>query len=700
MGRTALHPPTSRWAADDVLEPRPARSRHESAVTACSPAAAAAASAPPGTAQATCSQRSSAEVAAPPQVHAGRLKYYLRSWRAITNNDYILDAIAGYSIPFITVPNQCPEEYPKHHFSVGESSLLKKEIEHLLDIKAIRKCNPVSGQFVSDIFLVPKKDGSMRLILNLKKLNKYVSVDHFKMEDIRTAIKLVTEGCFMANIDLHEAYFLVPIHSNHKKYLRFYFNGFYEFNALPFGLCSAPYIFTKILQPVITHLRARGFKSVRYLDDICLLGYSREQCLDNVKHTVECLTNLGFVINYKKSCLEPKKSCNFLGFVINSESMTLELPERKRNSILVAVDKLLIKKSIRIRDFARVLGSLTAACPAVAYGWLYTKSLERARYLALLNTKDNYDKFMAIPDNLRDDLLWWKKHILTSVKSIQQCKYEMEIYTDASTTGWGAACNGEKTGGFWTEFEYTNHHINYLELLAVYFGLKSFASKRKNCSILMRVDNTTAISYVNKMGGVQYPHLNKVANMIWKWCEERGIFIFASYIKSSLNTEADSESRKLNIDTEWELAAYAYSKIINTFGHPHIDLFASRANAKCNKYISWKRDPDAHNIDAFTIDWAPFFFYAFPPFALILKMLNKIIVDGATGIVVVPQWPSQPWYPLFQSLAVSDILILPPDKYLLTSPFRSTHPLYQQISLAASVLSGKDFSNKAYRFQH
>lgn len=73
-----------------------------------------------------------------------------------------------------------------------------------------------------------------------------------------------------------------------------------------------------------------------------------------------------------------------------------------------------------------------------------------------------------------------------------------------------------------------------------------------------------------------------------------------------------------------------------------IDLFASRVNKKCSRYISRDRDPEAFDIDAFTRSWSNFYFYAFPPFSLILKTLKKIILDQACGIVVVPDWPAQP----------------------------------------------------------
>lgn len=603
--------------------------------------------------------------------------------------------MSGYKIPFITEPKQNSKDYPQRSFSASELIDISNEIDHLLQIKAIRRCKSVPGQFISDIFLIPKSDGSKRFILNLKKLNKYVYSDHFKMEDVRTATKLMCHGSYMVNIDLKEAYFLVPIHKSHTKFLRFYLDdNLYEFVALPFGLCSAPYIFTKILQPVAAHLRSQGLLSVRYLDDFLCLGSSAEECSKNANATIQCLTELGFVINYEKSTLVPQTTCQFLGFLLNSENMSLQLPDSKRQKLLQQIISISKTRRIQIRNFARFLGSLTAACPAIAYGWLHTKALERAKYLALLKNNDDYDAFMEVPDNLYDDLLWWTNHILVAVNPIRNQNYDSEIFTDASLTGWGAACGNEKTGGHWTATERSNH-INYLELLAVYFGLKSFANNKRDCNILLRVDNTTAISYLNRMGGVQYPHLNQITRQIWEWCEERNIFIFASYIRSSLNTEADGESRKLNIDTEWELNLREFDKIVYNFGKPSIDLFASRINAKCPIYMSWKRDPFAFNIDAFTVDWAQFYFYAFPPFALILKTLNKIVSDKATGIVVVPHWPSQPWYPLYKALCIKEILTLPPSKYLLTCPFRSTHPLHRHLSLAACVLSGKDFGSSS-----
>lgn len=96
-------------------------------------------------------------------------------------------------------------------------------------------------------------------------------------------------------------------------------------------------------------------------------------------------------------------------------------------------------------------------------------------------------------------------------------------------------------------------------------------------------------------------------SIAWVAFEVRDIFVFASYIRSVDNTVADAESRRIHPDIEWELAPNAFKKIIDKFGHPQIDLFATRINKKCEVYISWHRDPEAYAINAFTVQCNNFF---------------------------------------------------------------------------------------------
>lgn len=265
-------------------------------------------------------------------------------------------------------------------------------INRLLAIGVIKKCKPCAGQFLSKYFLTQRANSSTRFIFNAKKLNEFITPVHFKMEDIRTAIKLVSPDAFMGSLDLRDAYHLISIHREYKKYLRFSWNNeLYEYTCLPFGLCTASWLFTKITKPILNFLRSQGYVLVVYLDNWLLLGLNYNLCLTNIQKTKNTLERLGFVVNYEKSHLVPNKTCKFLGFVINSRTICLELPQNHKEKILDKLSNLKSKKQCAIREFAQLVGMLTAACPAVKYWWLHTKPFERERYLALLNNNENYN---------------------------------------------------------------------------------------------------------------------------------------------------------------------------------------------------------------------------------------------------------------------------------------------------------------------
>lgn len=216
--------------------------------------------------------------------------------------------------------------------------------------------------------------------MSLKKLNEFIDTNHFKLEDLRTAIKLIFPNYFMASIDLEDAYYAVPIHRESRKYLRFQFlDKTFEFVCLPFGLCTSPYIFTKIIKLVVRYLRIKSFSSTIYLDDILCIEDSKEKCEVNVSETKELLLALGFLINERKSNFELSTRCKFLGFIIDSERYCIELTKDKRENLINMLDKFQSKKICSINEFAQLIGKLVAACPATEYGFLYTKLLEREK---------------------------------------------------------------------------------------------------------------------------------------------------------------------------------------------------------------------------------------------------------------------------------------------------------------------------------
>ena len=140
---------------------------------------------------------------------AGQIKHHLRQWQNITSDQCILQMVAGDIIEFDDIP-PTNSVYPNNHISNDSIASVKTEIDSLLAKRVLVPCENEIDEFISPIFTVPKPDNQVRLILNLKSLNAYVTYYHFKMDSIHTVISMVTPNCWIASIDLKDAYYSVP----------------------------------------------------------------------------------------------------------------------------------------------------------------------------------------------------------------------------------------------------------------------------------------------------------------------------------------------------------------------------------------------------------------------------------------------------------------------------------------------------------
>jgi len=216
------------------------------------------------------------------------------------------------------------------HFSSENQTLLQEEIHTLLEKQAIQKVPTQTKGFYSSIFMVPKKDGGQRPVINLKRLNYHVKSEHFKMESLHTVKSLLQKEDWMTKVDLKDAFFMVPIAKNFHHLLLFKANAeSFQFLCLPFGLCTAPRVFTKVLKPAVELLRPIGIRLVIYMDDMLLMANSRHLILEQTYIALFLLENLGFVINNKKSVLTPCQQIEFLGMAVDSQSMVLNYQERR-----------------------------------------------------------------------------------------------------------------------------------------------------------------------------------------------------------------------------------------------------------------------------------------------------------------------------------------------------------------------------------
>ena len=187
--------------------------------------------------------------------------------------------------------------------------------------------------------------------------------------------------------------------------------------------------------------------------------------------------------------------------------------------------------------------------------------------------------------------------------------------------------------------------------------------------VRIMIDNTTAVSCINHMGTSHSPSCNAMTQIIWQWCLDHDVWLISEFIPGAENTAADEESRRTNTDAEWMLDTGALHEAFSCLNmRPVIYLFASRLNKQMTRYVSFRPDPEAEAVDAFSLSWSDLDRYAFPPFIVIGRTLAKVQREKSKGVIVVPNWPAQTWWPLLLRLMTQPPVRLPSRPQLLTLP--------------------------------
>jgi hypothetical protein len=160
------------------------------------------------------------------------------------------------------------------------------------------------------------------------------------------------------------------------------------------------------------------------------------------------------------------------------------------------------------------------------------------------------------------------------------------------------------------------------------------------------------------------------------WCESRHISLLGENLPGEDNQLADALSRGgvqssafkriRGSSVEWHLLPRVCRPIFLRMDRPHIDLFASKHNHQLPKYFSWEQDPLSMGRNALSQDWSGLLAYAFPPIALIPRLLLKLSQTANCHILLVaPHWPRQAWFSRLLDLLVSEPVLLPISPELL-----------------------------------
>ncbi len=504
--------------------------------------------------------------------------------------------------------------------SSKDAPVLRAEVAVLLAKDAIEPVPPaeMKSGFYSPYFVVPKKGGGLRPILDLRVLNRALHKLPFRMLTQRRIFQCVRPLDWFAAIDLKDAYFHVSILPRHRPFLRFAFEGrAYQYKALPFGLSLSPRVFTKVVEAALVPLREAGIRILNYLDDWLILAQSRALLCEHRDMVLSHLSRLGLQVNREKSKLSPMQRISFLGMELDSVNLTACLSEERAQSMLRCLESLQRKRAVPLKHFQRLLGHMASSAAITPLGLLHMRPLQRWLHDRVPRWAWRHGTYRVslTPSCRRTFSPWSDLAFLRAGVPLEQVSRHVVVSTDASATGWGAMCNGHAAAGLWTGPQ-LQWHINCLELLAVWLALRRFRTLLHEKHILVRSDNTATVAYINHQGGLRSRRMSQLARHLLLWSQKHLRSLRAVHVPGELNRAADELSRQHALPGEWRLHPEVLQLIWRRFGDAQVDLFASPDTSHCQLFFSLSEG--TLGTDALACSWPRGLRkYAFPPVSLL-----------------------------------------------------------------------------------
>ena len=264
---------------------------------------------------------------------------------------------------------------------------------------------------------------------------------------------------------------------------------------------------------------------------------------------------------------------------------------------------------------------------------------------------------------------------------------DVSFFSDASDVGWGALVGEHHASGLWSPLQ-TALSINLRELLAVQYGLRALEHLLVGLSVALFCDNTTTVAYLRRSGGTFSSTLNDTAREILLWAENHRARLLPQFIMGSSNVTADILSRPNQvIGSEWTLHQEVVDQLVHKWPAV-IDLFATSLTARLPVYFSPASDSRAAGTDALLQPWDNLQAYAFPPIAIIRRVLVKLRSSKNCELTLfAPFWPQREWFQDLLELSSDVPITLSSRKDLRQPHFHRFHQNLPMLRLTAWRLS-------------
>ena len=579
----------------------------------------------------------------------GRLKEHLSFWQAIGASQYILSTIEhGYKIPFQSEPSKLFQ--PNNRSAYMHGSFVNEAINDLLadnrvsevqDAAQLHNINPLS--------VAVQPSGKKRLILDLRTINSCLKKYKFKYEDHKKALEYFVPGVFFTKFDLKSGYHHIEIFPPHRQYLGFAWNfgdgvvRYFTFNVLPFGLSTAPYIFTKLLRPLVKLWRSRGLHPIVYLDDGLNIEDSRERAEHAAHHTRGDLFAAGFVVGEDKSEWVPTQVIDWIGITWNARVGSISNCAKRIEKARQLIRKALEHPFISARELAGIVGSIISMGAVVGR---LTRIMTRHCQITIAASA-TWDTRCQLDSYCISELMFWSNHIMqiNTKHCFQPVVYHKIVYSDASSFACGALLrNGSEfvCHKMFSEDE-LSRSSTYRELVTILYALHAFGSLLHNSSIKWFTDNQATAKIVEV--GSMKTELQKTACEIFSHCFCYSIDLYIEWIPRELNKQADFISKIRDCD-DWQITQGLFMELNELWGPYTVDCFASFYNKKLDRFFSRFWNPGCAGVDAFYQSWTGENCLVVPPVSIVSRVLQYMSSQQCCGTLIVPEWPSASFWPL------------------------------------------------------
>lgn len=632
----------------------------------------------------------------------GRLKAHVTFWESISAPLWILNTIKhGYVITFSSLPTSV--HLPNNKSAMTNSSFVSEAISDLLKLGLIAEVSQ-TPTVVNPLSVAFNSQRSPRLILDLRHVNKCLPKPKFRMEDWKMFANYFVFNGFAFKFDMKSGYHHVDICLDHQQYLGFQWPlhstkmRYFVFTVLPFGLSSAPYLFTKLFKPLVRHWRSRGFHIVLYLDDGAVCEPNRQIARSVSLSVRNDLSSAGVVPNSDKSVWEPVQTLEWLGILWQFAEGSIAIPQSRLNNFEIALKKFKADLPfVSPRLVASIVGKIISLAPVIGkVTLLMSRFLQTAVALS-----DHWDivldlsTFQFFEQCLKEIQFWENNFSLLNNRTLLQHKIPtVIIHSDASAY----ACGGHAYFIDRTELElYFNAFSsmeadldsNSRELLAILYGLRSFRKHLKDCVVKFFTDNQNVAIICGK--GSTSLRLHQFALDIFRFCIENNVTLQIEWIPRSLNEYADSISRVIDYD-DWSTANEFYEHISAMHEPFTVDCFASQYTAKCSKFYSKFWCPGTFGVDAFSFDWSKDNNWLVPPLYLVPRAVFHVEHCQARGVLIVPSWKSALFWPVLfpshgQRFSVKQVWEFADSHNVFGPPQRGVKTIFADGNFKSSVLA-------------